>query len=81
MLVRMTVERVFEMDEEKVLNEPEFRPPPADATPAEKRRWLQESFFELCGFDRDEDHLDGSYVKNTREDSDTDFEWPRSLRG
>lgn len=79
--VRVTVEREFVMDARKVLAEPGFEPPPADAAPEEKRRWLKESFFELCGFSRDEDHLDGSYVLNTNEYDDSDFEWPEWLRG
>jgi hypothetical protein len=31
---------------------------------------LQESFYELCGPERDQDHIDGSYVWRTDDDID-----------
>lgn len=80
MKVTMTVTREYEMDEARILAEPTFDPPAADATAAEKRKWLEESFFELCGFQRDEDHVDGSYVGNTVEEGWTEFDWPEALQ-
>lgn len=80
MKVIVTVTREYEMDEARALTEPLFEPPAVDAAPEEKRRWLRESFYELCGFERDEDHLDGSYIRNTDEIGNTEFEWPPSLR-
>lgn len=77
MKVTVTVTRVYEMDEQRVLSEPGFAPPAPDASEDEKRRWLRESFYELCGFDRDQDHVDGKYVWGVDEDSDTEFAWPR----
>jgi hypothetical protein len=81
MRVVVTVTREYEMDENLLLNQPRFKPPSIDAAPQEKRRWLRESFYELCGFDRDQDHLDGSFVQNTDEIGDTEFDWPEHLRG
>ena len=80
MKVVVTVTREYEMDEKRVLNQRDFDPPPADASNAEKRAWLQESFWELSGFERDQDHLDGKFVWNTDEIGDTEFEWPKELR-
>jgi len=80
MKVTVTVTREYEMDEKRVLSEPGFEPPSADAPVEEKRRWLEESFYELYGFERDRDHLDGSFVWNTDEICDTEFEWPEELR-
>lgn len=74
MKVTVTVTRVYEMDATKVLSEPTFAPPAADVPNFEKERWLRESFYELCGFDRDEDHVDGTYVKLVDESSETEFE-------
>ena len=79
MRIEITVTRVYEMDEQRVLNEPRFEPPAPDASAAEKRAWLHESFFELCGFERDQDHLDGSYVKNVDEWSESECDWPGDL--
>ena len=79
MKVRITVEREFEMDEARVLAEPGFEPPLFDASDDVKRDWLRESFYELCGFERDQDHIDGSYVKETNEFVHADFEWPKDL--
>lgn len=72
--VTMTVERIYEMDAERVLSESGFDPPTTDATPQERNRWLRETFYELCGFERDEDHVDGSYVKLVNEATDTEFD-------
>lgn len=80
MKITVTVTREFEMDEQRILTEPGFDPPASSATEAEKRKWLEESFWELCGFQRDEDHVDGSYVHNTDDRGDSEFEWPDSLR-
>lgn len=80
MKVVVNVTREFEMDEQRVLNEPGFDPPAADASIDEKRRWLRESFWELCGWDRDADHVDGTFVQNVDEDADADFFWPEALR-
>ena len=79
MRVTVVVERVYEMDEARILSEPGFAPPSQDASEDEKHRWLRESFYELCGEDRDEDHVDGKYVWLVREDGEHDFEWPRVL--
>lgn len=76
MRVVVTVTREYEMDEARILAERSFEPPPSDATQDEKKAWLRESFYELCGFDRDKDHLDGSYVSLVRDDGEADFEWP-----
>ena len=57
----MTVEREYEMDEAKVLAE--FGPPEKHGQT--KEEFLRESFYELCGFERDQDHIDGSYVWQT----------------
>ena len=76
----MTVTRVYEMDEARVLAEPAFEPPPADADEYDRREWLIESFYELCGWGRDQDHLDGRYVWLVDEDGVAEFEWPRAQR-
>jgi hypothetical protein len=81
MRVVVTVTREFFMDVRKVLNEPGFNPPAHDAPVHEKQKWLRESFFELCGFDRDQDHLDGTYVQFREEYGDNEFDWPEALRG
>src|SRR5207302_6418297 len=78
MKVEVTITRVYEMDEERVLAEPAFDPPSPDTPYDEKRSWLRESFWELCGFDRDHDHVDGAYVWLVDEDDDADFWWPRT---
>lgn len=80
MKVAVTVTRTFEMDEQRILTEPGFDPPASDAPVEEKRRWLIESFWELCGFERDQDHLDGSYVHNIGDEGEDEFEWPEALR-
>lgn len=79
MKVIVTVTREYEMNEERILSNPSFAPPPEDAPDTEKRAWLEESFYELCGFDRDKDHLDGRYVWNTEGYGDTEFVWPEEL--
>lgn len=79
MRVELTVTKTFEMDEARVLSEPGFEPPPVDADDNERRAWLRESFWELCGFDRDKDHVDGKYVWLVREDSDSDFYFPADV--
>jgi hypothetical protein len=81
MRVVVTVTREFFMDESRVLSEPDFEPPSPDATNHEKRQWLRESFFELCGFDRDRDHVDGSFVEMREESGEDEFDWPEALRG
>lgn len=77
----MTVTREYEMDERRVLREPDFEPPARNASQREKRAWLRESFYELCGFDRIQDHLDGKFVWRTIEEVDADFYWPDALGG
>lgn len=83
MRVTITVRREYEMDERRVLAEAGFEPPGPEAAPAELRAWLRESFYELCGFDRDEDHVDGTYVHLTndgvRESTEAIFDWPEVL--
>ncbi len=81
MRVEVTVTRVYEMDEARVLAEPGFEPPPSNATEAEKREWLIESFYELCGWSRDRDHLDGGYVWLMNSDEDSDFVWAEQSQG
>lgn len=76
MIVRITVEREYEMDEHRVLTEPGFEPPPLGVSEDTEQAWLRESFYELCGFERDQDHIDGSYVRLLNEHVDADFEWP-----
>ena len=79
MKVTIEITRYFEVDEQRILAEPTFAPPPADASEDEKRDWLRESFYELL-FDfrtSDADHVDGKYVRLVDEDSYTDFEWPK----
>lgn len=76
MKVTIFVEREYEMDETRILAEPGFVPPSSDASEGEKQEWLRESFYELCGFERDEDHIDGSYVHLVSEYAHSDFEWP-----
>lgn len=78
--IRVTVEREFEMDARRCLAERDFDPPSADATNEEKREWLNESFWELCGYDREHDHIDGRYVWSVDADDVADFEWPEWLR-
>lgn len=80
MRVVMTVTREYEMDEARILAEPGFDPPAADAPVEVKQRWLEETFFELCGFQRDEDHFNGTLVVNTVEEGETEFDWPEALR-
>ncbi len=75
MIVTLYVRRTYEMDEARILAESSFDPPSTDASESEKRRWLRESFFELAGFDRDEDHVDGKYVWLLDEDTDAEFDW------
>ena len=79
MKVTITVTREYAMDETRILARRDFQPPAADADNDERRRWLADSFWELCGFARDEDHVDGSYVQVMDEYSDTEFEWPDAL--
>ena len=67
------------MDENRILNEPTFDPPSSDASLEEKRAYLRESFYELCGSDRDQDHIDGKYVWLRNDDGEADFDWPREL--
>lgn len=81
MKVVVTVTREYEMDQAKILAEAGFDPPPPDTPEDEKRAWLRESFYELCGWGRDHDHLDGSYVWLVDEDGDADFWWPRKAEG
>jgi hypothetical protein len=80
----MTVTREFEMDEARCLADPGFAPPAESASAAEKQVWLEETFYELCGFERDEDHIDGSYVQRKVGIGwgyiETEFEWPEGLR-
>lgn len=68
MRVTISVARTFEMDEAKVLAD--FAPVPEGQT---REAFLRESFYELCGFERDEDHIDGSFVRLVDEASDADF--------
>lgn len=75
MRVEVTITRRYEMDAARVLAESSFEPPPPDAPEDEKREWLRESFWELCGFWRDADHLDGRYVWLVDDDSDAYFWW------
>lgn len=79
MKVLVTITREFWMAEERVLAEPGFDPPPSDATPYQRRIWLEESFYELCGIDRGQDHLDGSFVQLRSDAVDVDFDWPEAL--
>lgn len=79
MKVTMTVTRTFEMDSHRVLIEPTFDPPPTNTPPNKLRRWLQESFYELNGWDRDHDHVDGSYVRLVSETGETEWEWPDEI--
>lgn len=78
--VRITVEREFLMDADRILGRSDFDPPGSTAEPDEVQKWLKESFYELCGYDREEDHVDGSYVWLVKEDSDADFDWPEELK-
>lgn len=71
MKVTVTVEREYEMDKAKVIAD--FGPVP-DGIP--EVTWLRESFYELCGAERDEDHVDGSYVKLIDETVDDEWEAP-----
>ena len=80
MIVTMTVTRTFTMDEQRILSESGFRPPAETASAEEKRRWLRETFYELCGFERDCDHIDGTYVRNLDEDVEMEVSWPKSLQ-
>lgn len=80
MKVIVTVTREYEMDEKRILTEPGFAPPLTSESTTVKRAWLAESFYELCGFQRDQDHVDGTFVRNTDEFGDTEFEWPEDLR-
>lgn len=77
MKVEVSVTRTYEMNEARVLAEPGFDPPPPDADEDDKREWLIESFYELCGFGRDQDHVDGKFVWLISEDGDSDFRWPK----
>jgi hypothetical protein len=79
MRIEITLTRVFEMNEQRVLSESGFEPPPVTATAAEKRSWLHESFYELCGFERDQDHVDGSYVRKVDEYGESEFDWTGDL--
>jgi hypothetical protein len=78
MRITATVERVYEMDVARVLAEPGFDPPPPDTPEEFKQRWLRETFWELCGFDRDVDHVDGKYIWLVQESGDVEFDWPRA---
>jgi hypothetical protein len=77
--VIVTIEREFEMDEARILGRSDFAPPPADADADTKRDYLRESFFELCGVDRELDHVDGSYVYLAHDSVDVHFAWPVGL--
>lgn len=71
MRVTITVEREYEMDEAKVIAE--FGSVMAE-TGQPLDAFLRESFFELCGFERDVDHIDGSYVRLLDEYDESHFE-------
>jgi hypothetical protein len=77
--VEVTTTRVYEMDEQRILAEVTFDPPSPDTPEDEKREWLRESFWELCGTWADRDHVDGKYVWLVDEDADSDFWWPASI--
>jgi hypothetical protein len=79
MKVIVEITREFEVDEQRILAEPLFDPPPVDADPEDKQEWLRESFYELLMDFRssDRDHVDGKYVQLVDEDSYTDFRWPK----
>lgn len=78
MRVTVTVTREYEFDTERTLTEPSFDPPPKDADEDDKREWLRESFYELCGWAHDRDHVDGKYVWLVEDDEDHDFRWERA---
>lgn len=42
-----------------------------------ERDSLRETFWELCGYDRDCDHIDGKYIWVT--DENVTAEWPQEL--
>lgn len=72
--VEMTVTRSYDFDWAKVKRD---MPEVVEADLALGRteeQSMHETFYELCGFDRDEDHIDGSYVKLVEETGET--EWP-----
>lgn len=79
MKVTLTITRTFEIDDVRVLTEPSFTPPPPQTAIDDVRRYLQESFYELCGVDRYDDHVDGSYVRRVSEDVEAEWYWPRHL--
>jgi hypothetical protein len=79
MKVIVEITREFEVDEDAILSEPTFDPPPSEVSVEEKRDWLQESFYELL-FDfrtSEKDHVNGKYITLVDEDSYTDFRWNR----
>ena len=68
MRVTIAVAHTYEMDEERVLAV--FADEIGEQT---REAFLRESCYELCGVERDEDHIDGSYVRLVDEASDADF--------
>ena len=77
MKVVVTVTREYEFDAARTLTEPSFDPPPQDSDEDAKREWMRESFWELCGWQNDRDHVDGKFVWLLTEDDEYDFEWER----
>lgn len=75
MKVTVIVTREYEMDDARILSESAFEPPDPSVPEYETQRWLRETFYELCGFERDQDHIDGSYVKLLDEYSETEWDW------
>jgi len=57
--VVIEIEREYEMDAARILAE--FGPPEKFGQDEESFLW--ESFNELCGWGRDQDHIDGTYVR------------------
>lgn len=78
--ITVTVERTYSMNLSKIRRD--FGTEIAEDIAAHGRseyHVLRETFGELCGFDRDEDHIDGTYV--WLEDEDADYDSRLTLRG
>ena len=64
MKIRVTYEREYEMNVERIKRDfaSEISEDMANDPGRSEESVLVETFHELCGFDRDQDHIDGKYV-------------------
>ena len=76
--VRITREREYEIDLDRLYEVfgAEIATDVDSGLHPDEHSSIRESFFELCGWDNDEDHTREGIVALSGEYSDTDWEWP-----